>query len=54
MPHTPLSACVITRDEEDRIDECLASLAFCEELLVVDSHSTRRDARARRRRAGRG
>ena len=37
-----LSACVIACDEADRIDECLASLAFCDEIVVVDSHS--RDA----------
>jgi glycosyltransferase involved in cell wall biosynthesis len=34
-----LSACVITLDEEDRIADCLASLDFCDEILVVDSHS---------------
>jgi len=34
-----LSACVITLNEADRIDECLASLAWCDEILVVDSHS---------------
>ncbi len=38
----PLSACVIACDEEDRIGACLASLAFCDELLVVDSHSADR------------
>ena len=38
----PISACVITRDEEDRIGECLASVAWCDEILVVDSHSTDR------------
>lgn len=37
-----LSACVITFQEEDRIEECLASLAFCDELVVVDSGSTDR------------
>ena len=26
-------------DEEDRIADCLASLSFCDEILVVDSHS---------------
>jgi glycosyltransferase involved in cell wall biosynthesis len=26
-------------DEEDRIGDCLESLAFCDEILVVDSHS---------------
>jgi glycosyltransferase involved in cell wall biosynthesis len=37
-----LSACIITRDEEDRISACLASLAWCDEIVVVDSHSTDR------------
>jgi hypothetical protein len=34
-----ISACVIARDEEERIGACLASLAFCEEVVVVDSGS---------------
>ncbi len=37
---TGLSACVITYNEADRIAACLASLAFCDEVVVVDSHST--------------
>ena len=37
-----LSACVITYNEADRIQECLRSLSFCDELVVVDSHSTDR------------
>ncbi len=37
-----LSACVITFNEEDRLAECLASLAFCDEIVVVDSGSTDR------------
>jgi glycosyltransferase involved in cell wall biosynthesis len=37
---TPLSACVITFNEAERIAECLGSLAFCDEIVVVDSHST--------------
>ena len=36
----PLSACIITFNEADRIGDCIASLAFCEEVVVVDSHST--------------
>jgi glycosyltransferase involved in cell wall biosynthesis len=36
----PISACVITRDEADRIEACLRSLAWCDEIVVVDSHST--------------
>jgi hypothetical protein len=34
-----LSACVIARDEEQRLPACLASLAFCDEVVVVDSGS---------------
>lgn len=39
-----LSAVVITRNEEDRIERCLRSLSFCDEVLVVDSFSTDRTA----------
>jgi glycosyltransferase involved in cell wall biosynthesis len=39
MP-TPLTACIITFNEEERIAACLRSVAFCDEILVVDSHST--------------
>jgi glycosyltransferase involved in cell wall biosynthesis len=34
-----LSACVITYNEADRIEACLRSVAFCDELIVVDAHS---------------
>jgi len=37
-----ISACIVTRDEEDRLPDCLASLDWCDEMLVVDSHSTDR------------
>ncbi|TAN05828.1 MAG: glycosyltransferase family 2 protein [Rhodanobacteraceae bacterium] len=46
----PISACVITLNEADRIDACLASLEFCDEVVVVDSGSadgTRERAAAR-------
>ncbi len=36
----PLSACIITRNEADRIEACLDSLAFCDDVVVVDSGST--------------
>lgn len=36
---TPISACIITLNEADRIKDCLDSLAFCDELIVVDSGS---------------
>lgn len=35
-----LSACVITCNEAGRIEECLESLAFCDDIVVVDSGST--------------
>jgi len=35
-----LSAIIITRDEAANIAACLASLAFCDERIVVDSGST--------------
>ena len=34
-----ISACLITYNEVDRIRECIESLFFCDEILVVDSHS---------------
>lgn len=34
-----ISACIIARDEAERLPECLASVAFCEEVVVVDSGS---------------
>ncbi|MFT3754755.1 MAG: glycosyltransferase family 2 protein [Pseudoxanthomonas sp.] len=36
----PISACVIAFNEADRIGDCLRSLTFCEDIVVVDSHST--------------
>ena len=41
-----VSACIITYNEADRIEACLRSVSFCDELLVVDSHSSD-DTRAR-------
>ncbi len=34
-----ISACVIARDEEERLPACLASLDFCDEVVLVDSGS---------------
>lgn len=39
-PGTPISACIITLNEADRIDDCLRSLAWCDDVVVIDSHST--------------
>jgi hypothetical protein len=44
-----ISACVIARDEEQRLLACLESLRFCDEVVLVDSGSrdrTREIARA--------
>lgn len=46
-----ISAVVIARDEADRIESCLASVAFLDERLVLDSGS-RDDTVARARAAG--
>jgi glycosyltransferase involved in cell wall biosynthesis len=35
-----LSACIITFNEADRIESCLESVSFCDEIIVVDSHSS--------------
>ncbi|WDS37839.1 glycosyltransferase family 2 protein [Pseudoxanthomonas sp.] len=35
-----ISACIIAFNEADRIGDCLDSLAFCDECVVVDSGST--------------
>lgn len=48
---SPLSAVVICMNEADRIEACLESLAFCDEIVVVDSHSTD-DTRERAAAAG--
>lgn len=38
----PISACIIGHDEERHLPGCLASLDFCEEIVLVDSGSTDR------------
>lgn len=35
-----LSACIISFNEADRISDCIGALAFCDEVVVVDSGST--------------
>jgi glycosyltransferase involved in cell wall biosynthesis len=39
---TKISAVVVCYNEEDRIRDCLESLRWCEELVIVDSFSTDR------------
>lgn len=40
MAASKLSACIITLNEADRIEPCLAALDFCDEIVVVDAHSS--------------
>ena len=37
---TPLSVAIITKNEEERLPDCLKSVTFADEVLVVDSGST--------------
>jgi (heptosyl)LPS beta-1,4-glucosyltransferase len=39
---TPISVVVLTKDEEDFIERCMDSVAFADEVVVVDSNSTDR------------
>lgn len=35
-----ISACIIAMNEQDRLPDCIRSVSFCDEILVVDSHSS--------------
>ena len=35
-----LSACIITFNEAERIEACVRSVSFCDEIVVVDAHSS--------------
>ncbi len=35
-----VSAAIITRDDAANLERCLASLGFCDEVVVLDQHST--------------
>ncbi len=39
---TAITACIIAMNEEDNLRACLESVSFCDEIVVVDSHSTDR------------
>ncbi len=41
-PRARLSAVLITRNAADQLEPCLSSLAFCDEIVVVDSGSSDR------------
>ena len=36
----PITAVVLTKNEEENIDLCLASLSFASEIIVIDDYST--------------
>ncbi len=36
----PITAFVVSFNEEEDIEACLESLSFCDEVIVIDSHST--------------
>jgi glycosyltransferase involved in cell wall biosynthesis len=44
-----ISAIVVCHNEEERIEDCLKSLSWCDEIVVVDSYSTDRTPQICRR-----
>lgn len=52
-PREPISACVISYNEERKIRRCLESLRWCEEIVVLDSFSTDRTMEIAREFTGR-
>jgi glycosyltransferase involved in cell wall biosynthesis len=52
-PARPLSVIIPTYNEEETIEDCLASVAFADEVLVVDSFSTDRTVAIARARGAR-
>lgn len=49
MEKLPISVVVITKNEEANIADCLASVAWADEIIVVDDNSTDRTAELARR-----
>jgi|TARA_Y100001947_G_scaffold76236_1_gene64501 Glycosyltransferases involved in cell wall biogenesis len=39
---TKLSICIICKDEENKIEQCLKSVSWADEIIIVDSGSTDR------------
>ena len=42
VSRAPVSVCIITKDEEENLPDCLASVRWADEVVVVDSRSTDR------------
>ncbi len=49
MPSATISAIIVCFNEEDNIDDCLQSVTWCDEIVVVDSFSTDRTVEICRR-----
>ena len=39
-PQCRISACIITKNEQEKVRDCLESVCWVDEIVVVDSHST--------------
>ena len=53
MTMTRLSAVVVARNEEAQLDDCLAALGFCDEIVVVLDRTTDGSAEIARRHGAR-
>lgn len=40
MASTPLSVCIITKNEQEKMSDCLKSVAWAQEVIVVDDFSS--------------
>jgi glycosyltransferase involved in cell wall biosynthesis len=49
MTKAPVSVCIIAKNEEKRLEECLKSLAWASEIVVLDDQSTDRTVEIARR-----
>ena len=45
MSKSPLSVIVLAYNEEENLPDCLASISFADEIIVIDSDSTDKTAK---------